>query len=97
MHIAFEPTCTYIHDIMHNIIVHVDLCLCALSASHDDGDIRISLLEAKKTNSASSNGLGDMSIHNDAVANRNSYAGFRGGYDNGMGDERNDFVPDLIR
>lgn len=43
------------------------------------------------------NGLGDMSIHNDTVANRNSYAGFRGGYDNGMADERADSVPDLIR
>ena len=67
------------------------------AAAHDDGDIRISLLEAKKTNSGNMNGLGDMSIHNDTVANRDSYAGFRGGYDNGMADERVDSVPDLIR
>ena len=65
--------------------------------SHDDGDVRISLLEAKKTNSTNFNGIGDMSIHNDTIANRNSYAGFRGGYDNGMADERADDVPDLIR
>ena len=66
-------------------------------AAHDDGDIRISLLEAKKSNSGSSlNGLGDMSIHNDTVANRNSYAGFRGGYDSGMAGEGADSVPDLI-
>ena len=70
-----------------------------LAAGHDDGDIRISLLEAKKSSSGGSgmNGLGDMSIHNDTVANRDSYAGFRGGYDNGMADERADNVPDLIR
>ena len=67
------------------------------AASHDDGDIRISLLEAKKTSLGNMNGLGDMSIHNDTVANRDSYAGFRGGYDNGMADERADSVPDLIR
>ena len=67
------------------------------TATHDDGDIRISLLEAKKTNSGNMNGLGDMSIHNDTIANRNSYAGFRGGFDNGMAEEGADSVPDLIR
>jgi hypothetical protein len=68
------------------------------SVGRDDGDIRISLLEAKKTSSGGGmNGLGDMSIHNDTVANRDSYAGFRGGFDNGMADERADSVPDLIR
>ena len=36
-------------------------------------------------------------MHNDPVANRDSYAGFRGGYDNGMSEERADEVPDLIR
>ena len=77
------------------------MCLCphtSLSlASHDHGDIRISLLEAKKNSASNFNGLGDINMHNDPVANRDSYAGFRGGYDNGMSDERADEVPDLIR
>ena len=66
-------------------------------ATHDDGDIRRSLLEAKKSSSPSLNGLEDLSMHTDPQANRDSYAGFKGGYDNGMADERADDVPDLIR
>ena len=71
--------------------------MCISLATHDDGDIRISLLEAKKTSTSNSNGLGDVSMHLDPQANRNSYIGFRGGFDNGMADEGADEVPDLIR
>ena len=71
--------------------------MCLSLATNDDGDIRRSLLEAKKSSSSNLNGLGEISMHQDPLANRDSYIGFKGGYDNGLAEERADNVPDLIR